>query len=223
VIAEVLSVLELTPWNGRPYNTADPDGWMRHLDLADDRGFVTYLDDRQRGFGVEQVQTVVDLEDEGVEMGVIHEVTGGFVEELVYDAHAVAERKVRSFGGLHTDVLGPLHRLECDEGPANSSLVDDQLGCHADTALVRNPHPMRLVPGYLWCRPSVCNSPAKPSLKCASVFHNRRSRYLRCATVGGISASSMTTGTTRKLDSIARVRPAEISSRTQVERTEFRR
>jgi hypothetical protein len=37
LIAEALSVLELTPWNGRPYNAADPDGWMRHLDLADDR------------------------------------------------------------------------------------------------------------------------------------------------------------------------------------------
>lgn len=50
LIAEALSVLELTPWNGRPYNAADPDGWMRHLDLADERGFITYLvlDDQDR-------------------------------------------------------------------------------------------------------------------------------------------------------------------------------
>jgi hypothetical protein len=50
LIAEALSVLELTPWNGRPYNAAEPDGWMRHLDLTDGRGFVTYLvlDDQDR-------------------------------------------------------------------------------------------------------------------------------------------------------------------------------
>ncbi|OXM73352.1 MULTISPECIES: hypothetical protein [Amycolatopsis] len=43
MIAEAMSVLELTPWNGRPYNAAEPDGWMRHLDLPDGRGFLTYL------------------------------------------------------------------------------------------------------------------------------------------------------------------------------------
>jgi mRNA-degrading endonuclease RelE of RelBE toxin-antitoxin system len=50
LIAEALSVLELTPWNGGPYNATDPDGWMRHLDLADVRGFITYLvlDDQDR-------------------------------------------------------------------------------------------------------------------------------------------------------------------------------
>ena len=50
LLAEAMGVLELTPWNGRPYNEADPDGWMRQLDFADDRGFVTYLvlDDQDR-------------------------------------------------------------------------------------------------------------------------------------------------------------------------------
>lgn len=50
LIAEALSVLELTPWNGRPYNAAKPDGAMRNLDLADARGFITYLvlDDQDR-------------------------------------------------------------------------------------------------------------------------------------------------------------------------------
>ncbi|MEU6646936.1 hypothetical protein ABZ863_30975 [Saccharomonospora sp. NPDC046836] len=40
---DAMGVLELTPWNGRPYNEADPDGWMRQLDFADERGFITYL------------------------------------------------------------------------------------------------------------------------------------------------------------------------------------
>jgi hypothetical protein len=50
MIAEAMSVLELTPWNGRPYNAAEPDGWMRHLDLPDGHGFLTYLvlDDQDR-------------------------------------------------------------------------------------------------------------------------------------------------------------------------------
>ncbi len=43
LIAEALSVLGLTPWNGRPYRRSDPDGWMRNLDFADARGFITYL------------------------------------------------------------------------------------------------------------------------------------------------------------------------------------
>ncbi|HJQ46915.1 MAG TPA: hypothetical protein VJ870_11420 [Amycolatopsis sp.] len=43
-------MLELTWWNGRPYNAANPDGWMRQLDFADERGFITYLllDDQDR-------------------------------------------------------------------------------------------------------------------------------------------------------------------------------
>jgi hypothetical protein len=47
-LADAMGVLQLTPWNGRPYNEADPDSWMRQLDFADDRGFITYvvLDDQ---------------------------------------------------------------------------------------------------------------------------------------------------------------------------------
>lgn len=50
LLADAMGVLALTPWNGRPYNEADPDGWMRQLDFADDRGFITYLvlDDQDR-------------------------------------------------------------------------------------------------------------------------------------------------------------------------------
>lgn len=42
-LAEAMAVLELAPWNGRPYNEADPDSWMRQLDFSDGRGFITYL------------------------------------------------------------------------------------------------------------------------------------------------------------------------------------
>jgi hypothetical protein len=42
-LADAMGVLQLTPWNGRPYNAVDPDSWMRQLDFADDRGFITYL------------------------------------------------------------------------------------------------------------------------------------------------------------------------------------
>lgn len=50
LLADAMGVLRLTPWNGRPYNEADPDSWMRQLDFADDRGFITYLvlDDQDR-------------------------------------------------------------------------------------------------------------------------------------------------------------------------------
>lgn len=50
LLADAMGVLELTPWNGRPYNQADPDGWMRQIDFADGRGFITYLvlDDQDR-------------------------------------------------------------------------------------------------------------------------------------------------------------------------------
>jgi hypothetical protein len=42
-LADAMGVLRLTSWNGRPYNAVDPDSWMRQLDFADDRGFITYL------------------------------------------------------------------------------------------------------------------------------------------------------------------------------------
>ena len=50
LLTDAMDVLELTPWSGRPYNEADPDGWMRQLDFVDDRGFITYLvlDDQNR-------------------------------------------------------------------------------------------------------------------------------------------------------------------------------
>ncbi|SFB48358.1 hypothetical protein SAMN05216266_113131 [Amycolatopsis marina] len=50
LLADAMGVLELTPWNGRPYNEAAPDSWMRQLDIADGRGFITYLvlDDQDR-------------------------------------------------------------------------------------------------------------------------------------------------------------------------------
>lgn len=43
LLADAMGVLELTPWNGRPYNEIDPDGWMRQLEFAEGRGFITYL------------------------------------------------------------------------------------------------------------------------------------------------------------------------------------
>jgi hypothetical protein len=50
LLADAMGVLELVPWNGRPYNEAEPDSWMRQLDFADGRGFITYLvlDDQDR-------------------------------------------------------------------------------------------------------------------------------------------------------------------------------
>lgn len=50
-LGEVLAVLELTPWNGDPYNAAKPDGWMRIWTFgAAGQGLVTYLvlEDQQR-------------------------------------------------------------------------------------------------------------------------------------------------------------------------------
>ena len=42
--AEVLHVLELAPWNGRPYNEEKPDAPMRELVFgAHGEGTVTYL------------------------------------------------------------------------------------------------------------------------------------------------------------------------------------
>lgn len=42
--AQVLGVLELTPWNGAPYHRANPDGALRHLVFGDQgEGLVTYL------------------------------------------------------------------------------------------------------------------------------------------------------------------------------------
>jgi hypothetical protein len=45
-----MGVLELTPWNGRPYNEEKPDSPMRQLDFDQSRGIVTYLilDDQDR-------------------------------------------------------------------------------------------------------------------------------------------------------------------------------
>jgi hypothetical protein len=47
--AEVLSVLELVPWNGAPINKDNSDGNVRVLPFGD-AGLVTYLilEDRQR-------------------------------------------------------------------------------------------------------------------------------------------------------------------------------
>lgn len=44
-LAEAFAMLELTPWNGSPYNNDKPDGPMRLLTFAPDRGHVliTYL------------------------------------------------------------------------------------------------------------------------------------------------------------------------------------
>lgn len=42
--AEALDVLEVAPWNGRPYNEATPDGLMRELVFGGHgEGTVTYL------------------------------------------------------------------------------------------------------------------------------------------------------------------------------------
>jgi hypothetical protein len=49
-VAEVISVLQLTPWNGSPYNPENPDSPMRQWRFAHGRGFLTYLvlDDQDR-------------------------------------------------------------------------------------------------------------------------------------------------------------------------------
>jgi hypothetical protein len=41
VLAEVLTVLELTPWNGRPVNPDNPDGAVRNMAFG--AGMITYL------------------------------------------------------------------------------------------------------------------------------------------------------------------------------------
>jgi hypothetical protein len=41
--AEVLVVLELTPWNGRPYHDANPDGLQNLVFGANGEGMATYL------------------------------------------------------------------------------------------------------------------------------------------------------------------------------------
>jgi hypothetical protein len=42
--AEVLTVLELTPWNGAPYHRANPEGALRHLVFGPKgEGLATYL------------------------------------------------------------------------------------------------------------------------------------------------------------------------------------
>ena len=42
--AQALAVLELVPWNGDPYNRADPKGAMRQLMFGPhSEGMVTYL------------------------------------------------------------------------------------------------------------------------------------------------------------------------------------
>ncbi len=38
-----LGVLELVPWNGRPYNDQKPDGSMRELVFGNGFGTITYL------------------------------------------------------------------------------------------------------------------------------------------------------------------------------------
>ncbi|NKQ57142.1 hypothetical protein HFP15_30155 [Amycolatopsis sp. K13G38] len=42
LFAEAFGVLELAPWNGRPYNASKPDGEMREL-VFGSLGTVTYL------------------------------------------------------------------------------------------------------------------------------------------------------------------------------------
>ena len=48
-LAEVITVLKLTPWNGRPINPRNPDGAVRTLAFGS-TGLLTYLvlDDEQR-------------------------------------------------------------------------------------------------------------------------------------------------------------------------------
>jgi hypothetical protein len=48
--ADLMGLLELTPWAGPPYHQDNPDSPMRQLPLAGGRGFVTYLilDDQDR-------------------------------------------------------------------------------------------------------------------------------------------------------------------------------
>lgn len=44
VYLHVLDMLELTPWNGEPYNASNPDAAMRQLAFGPDgRGIVIYL------------------------------------------------------------------------------------------------------------------------------------------------------------------------------------
>ena len=40
---DAVRVLELVPWNGRPYNDRKPDGAMRELIFGNGFGTVTYL------------------------------------------------------------------------------------------------------------------------------------------------------------------------------------
>lgn len=43
-LAEAMAMLELTPWNGAPYNETNPDGAMRQLVFGPNgAGMVTYL------------------------------------------------------------------------------------------------------------------------------------------------------------------------------------
>lgn len=58
--AEVLDVLDLTPWNGRPYNDEKPDAPMRELVFgAHGEGTVTYMVlEREREVHVLVVQWV---------------------------------------------------------------------------------------------------------------------------------------------------------------------
>jgi hypothetical protein len=43
-LAEAMVVLELTPWNGEPYNKANPSGGMRQLVFGPQgEGMITYL------------------------------------------------------------------------------------------------------------------------------------------------------------------------------------
>jgi hypothetical protein len=48
-LAEAMTVLELTPWNGRPINPDNPDGAVRTFGFGS-AGMLTYLvlDDEQR-------------------------------------------------------------------------------------------------------------------------------------------------------------------------------
>ncbi|MBV9010963.1 MAG: hypothetical protein JO309_06060 [Pseudonocardiales bacterium] len=48
-LAEAMTILELTPWNGRPINSANPDGAVRTLAFGS-AGMLTYLvlDDEKR-------------------------------------------------------------------------------------------------------------------------------------------------------------------------------
>ncbi|SDY66182.1 mRNA-degrading endonuclease RelE, toxin component of the RelBE toxin-antitoxin system [Amycolatopsis xylanica] len=43
MLAEAMTVLELAPWNGRPYVETKPDGALRQLLFGDGVGIITYL------------------------------------------------------------------------------------------------------------------------------------------------------------------------------------